>query len=147
MTTITVNSDISLQSFIGIAREAYQKHRFLRFVMKTGKDRTKPQNNFTHAWYEQLAREMPQHDALGWKCECKLLHGVPILRAEDAEFRAFYDAAIKKTLSYEEKIAAMKFVPVTSLMTTAQLSKYCEALQADFAKRGVMLEFQAESKK
>lgn len=65
---------------------------------------------------------------------------MPILRAEDEEFRTFYDGALKG-LSYEQKREAMKFVPVTSLMTKPQLSKYLEAMQNDFIGRGVRLEF------
>lgn len=118
----------------------WDKHKFLRVSVKTGKDRSLPQNNFTHAWYEQLARELNQHNALEWKAYCKLHHGVPILRIEDEEFRMAYDGVIKP-LSYEQKLAAMKYWPVTSIMTKPQLSAYTEAVKADFAKQGVMLEF------
>jgi len=136
-----VNSDPSLQSFFGDVREAYLQHRYLRFNMKVGTDRSIPQNSFTHAWYGQLARELREDDELGWKCYCKLHHGVPILRAEDAEFRETYDAAIKG-LTYEQKLKVMRLLPVTSLMTKAQLSKYADAVRDDFKDNyGVTLEF------
>lgn len=141
MTAIVINSPDSLQRAIGDLRDMWNRHKFLRVSVKTGKDRSLDQNAISHCWYEQLARELREYDALGWKCECKLLHGVPILRAEDEEFRHFYDSAIKSSLSYEEKLSAMKFVPVTSVMTKPQLSKYLEAVQSHFAKRGVRLEF------
>jgi hypothetical protein len=35
----------------------------------------------------------------------------------------------------------MRCWPVTSIMTKPQLSKYAEAVQADFVVRGVRLEF------
>jgi hypothetical protein len=145
MSTITINSEVSLQTFIGDIREQWNRHKFLRVTVKAGKDRSLDQNAISHAWYEQLARELREYDALGWKCECKLLHGVPILRAEDPEFRRFYDGAIKATLMYPEKLAAMKFVPVTSLMTKQQLSKYLEAMREHFLRRGVRLEFPLEA--
>jgi hypothetical protein len=129
MSAFTINSEVSLQTFIGDIREQWSLD----------------QNAISHAWYEQLARELREYDALGWKCECKLLHGVPILRAEDPEFRRFYDGAIKATLMYPEKLAAMKFVPVTSLMTKQQLSKYLEAMREHFLRRGVRLEFPVEA--
>jgi hypothetical protein len=141
VTDFTINSDASLQSTFGELREMYRQHKYLRVTVKAGKDRSLDQNAISHAWYEQLARELREYDALGWKCECKLLHGVPILRAEDAEFRTFYDRAIKQSLSYEEKLAAMKFLPVTRLMTTPQMSKYLEAMREHFLRRGVRLEF------
>ncbi|WP_238389796.1 hypothetical protein [Pseudoxanthomonas koreensis] len=138
-----VNSDTALQSAIGELREQYRAHRFLRLNVRTGKARSLDQNAISHAWYQQLARECREDDELGWKAYCKLHHGVPILRAEDAEFRAFYDGALKG-LSYEQKLSAMKYLPVTSLMTKPQLSKYLEAVQADFLSRGVALEFPAQ---
>jgi len=132
-----VNSDESLQRFMGDVRSQYQAHRYLRISIKTGKARTQPQNDITHVWY---GRELPDDDALGWRCYCKLHHGVPILRAEDGEFRAMYDSIILGR-SYEEKLLVMKFMPVTSLMSRKQLSAYAEAVQADFRERGVFLEF------
>lgn len=141
MAAIVINSNDSLQRFMGELREMFGKHKFLRLNVKTGKDRSLDQNAISHVWYEQLSRELPEEDALGWKSFCKLHFGVQILRAEDPEFRQFYDHAIKSSLSYEEKLKAMAFVPVTSNMTTAQLSKYLEAMQQHFIKHGVVLEF------
>lgn len=140
MTTHVINSDTSLQSFIGELREMYLQHRYIKATTKTGKDRSIDQNSISHAWYEQLARELREDDALGWKCYCKLHHGVPILRAEDEDFREAYDATIKG-MTYEQKLIAMRMLPVTSLMTKVQLSKYLEAMQADFLRKNVRLEF------
>lgn len=139
-----INSDESLQRFIGAIREQYQSHRYLRASVKTGKARSLPQNNITHAWYEQIARELREDDALGWKSYCKLHHGVPLLRAEDDEYRDIYDGAIKG-LSYEQKLKVMRYFPVTSLMNKEQLSKYAEAVRDDFYRRGVLLEFPTEA--
>lgn len=140
MSIHVINSDSSLQSFIGEAREMYRQHRYVKASLKTGKARSLDQNSISHAWYEQIARELREDDALGWKCYCKLHHGVPILRAEDEEFREAYDATIKG-MAYEQKLMVMRMLPVTSLMTKPQLSKYLEAMQADFVAKGVLLEF------
>ena len=144
MTSIVINSDNSLQAAFGMLRQAYAENKFLRLSVKAGKARSLDQNAISHAWYEQLARELREDDAIGWKAHCKLHYGVPILRAEDDEYREAYDATIKIVFSYEQKLAAMKFWPVTSLMTKKQLSAYLEAMQAEFAKRGVRLEFPEE---
>ena len=137
--SILINSDISLQAALGDLRELYEQHKYIKLSVRTGKDRSKSQNDITHVWYEQIARELKEDSALGWKSYCKLHHGVPIMRM-DAEFREAYDAAIKP-LSYEKKLAVMKIMPVTSLMTKAQISEYAEAVQEDFLRRGVRLEF------
>lgn len=135
-----VNSDESLQRFMGDVRSQYQAHRYLRISIKTGKARTQPQNDITHVWYGQIARELPEDDALGWRCYCKLHHGVPILRAEDAEFQGMYDSIIRGR-SYEEKLLMMKYLPVTSLMNRKQLSAYANEVRDDFQNRGVFLGF------
>lgn len=106
--------------------------------------RTLAQNAGTHVLYEIIAQALPEDDALGWKCYCKLHHGVPILRAEDPEYREIYDASIK-AMAYEQKLKVMRYFPVTSLMDKKQINKYIEALQADFEPRGVILELEGEA--
>ena len=140
MGAMVINSMDSLQRVIGDLRSLWNQHKFLRLNVKAGIDRSLPQNAITHVWYAQIARELREDDELGWKSYCKLHHGVPILRAEDEDFKETYDAVIKP-LTYEQKLIAMRCWPVTSLMTKEQLSKYAEAVQADFARRGVRLEF------
>ncbi|CAB3729032.1 NinB/YbcN family protein [Achromobacter piechaudii] len=107
-------------------------------IQEQKKRRTPAQNAFSHAWYGEIAEALPEDDAVGWKSYCKLHHGVPILRAEDEEFREAYDGAIKG-LAYEQKLIAMRVFPVTSRMNTAQLTKYADAVRDDFAARGVLL--------
>lgn len=143
MPTLTINSDNSLQDAFGIIRELYIRNRYLKLNIKIGKDRSLDQNAILHAWIEQIARELREDDALGWKCHIKLHHGVSILRAEDEQFREAYDQVIKP-LSYEKKLIAMRCWPVTSLMTKPQLSKLLEEVQAHFMERGVRLEFPSE---
>ena len=137
----TINSDESLQYVFGKIRELYAAHRYLRVSVKTGQMRSQLQNQISHVWYQQLGRELREDDTLGWKCFCKLNFGVPILRAEDDEFREFYDLTIKRNLSYEEKLQAMKFMPVTSRMDKKQIGSYLETMQNHFRTKGVMLEF------
>lgn len=141
MSAIIINSPDSLQRAIGDLRESFAKHHFLRLNIKTGKDRSLDFNAISHVWYEQIARELREDDALGWKSFCKLNFGVPIMRAEDDEFREFYDSSIKQSLSYEQKLTAMKYLPVSSLMTNTQFKAYCDEMQRYFMTLGVRLEF------
>lgn len=115
--------------------------KYVVTLKKHTKKRSINQNDQTFVWYEQLAQELPEEDELGWRRFCKLHFGVGILRAHDAEFRELYDKCIKSTLSYEEKLKAMDYLPVTSLMTSDQLNLYLEAMREHFLKRGVSLEF------
>lgn len=45
-----------------------------------------------------------------------------------------------KPRTYEQKLEAMKFVPVTSLMKVPQMTRFMDAVQADFSRHGVILE-------
>ncbi|RRW90612.1 hypothetical protein [Pandoraea apista] len=145
MAALVINSPESLQRAIGAIRQQWEQHKFLRLNVRTGKDRSLDQNAITHAWYSQIAQALPEDDALGWKCYCKLNYGVPIMRAGDEQFRETYDAAIKHSMTYEQKLMAMRIVPVTSLMNVKQLSAYAEAIQSDFRRIGVNLEFPEDS--
>lgn len=143
-TTITVNSAHSLHQAQKRIADEWEAHKFLRVSVRTGKNRSLNQNAISHAWYEQISRELGEGTPEDVKCECKLRFGVPILRAEDEDFREMYDASIKRHLSYEQKLKAMRFLPVTSLMTKNQLSRYLEDMQREYAGRGVRLEFPEE---
>jgi hypothetical protein len=140
---LTINSETTLQSAIGELRALWRDRKYLTLTVKAGKGRSLDQNAISHAWYEQVARELREDDARGVKRYCKLHFGVPLLRAEDDEFREAYDGSILRTLSYEQKLLAMDMLPVTSRMTTAQLSRYMEDVQAHYAGK-VDLKFPVE---
>lgn len=141
---LTVTNDHNLQVALGRIREAFKRDGgYLRITVREGKDRTLRQNALSFAWYEQLARELPEDDEEGWRRFCKLHCGVPILRRDDEDFRTSYDASIKG-MAYESKLKAMRILPVTSLMTTRQLGEYLEEVKALFLARGVLLEFPEE---
>lgn len=143
MSTTYVNSEPLLSKLIGDLRELWREHKYLRVTIKTGKDRSLDQNAILHAWITQIANELREQTAAQIKAECKLVYGVPILRAEDEEFREFYDRAIK-WMTYEQKLDAMAFVPVTSIMTVKQLSQFLVGMQETYRKRDVVLEFPPE---
>ncbi len=141
---LTVNSESTMQDAIGKVREAFKDRRYFTLTFKFGKGRSLDQNAISHAWYEQVARELREDDARGVKRFCKLHFGIGILRAEDEEFRESYDAVIKHHLSYEQKLVAMDMLPVTSRMTTKQISQYMQDMQDHYRTKGVCLEFPPE---
>lgn len=133
-----LNSEVGLQSFIGTIRELWHSRRYLEITVKEGKGRSVEQNAVMHGWFGQVARELREDDPRGVKRFCKLHFGVPILRAEDDDFRAAYDRVIKP-LDYEDKLVAMDILPVTSAMTTIQLDACMTDIQGHYAKHGVAL--------
>ncbi|WP_235872081.1 hypothetical protein [Pseudoxanthomonas winnipegensis] len=138
-----LNSEVSLQSFIGGVRELWHSRRYLEVNVKEGKGRSVEQNAVLHGWFGQVARELRQDDPRGVKRFCKLHFGVPILRAEDEDFRAAYDRVIKPMV-YEDKLVAMDILPVTSVMTTLQLDRCMTDIQDHFRKQGVELLYPKE---
>lgn len=146
MSEIIINSEIALQSAIGELRDTWAKHKFVRMILRA-KKRSLDQNALAAVWYEQMAREDRQYDALGHKSYCKLVHGVPLLRAEDAEFRERYDSLIRARFSYEEKLELMRWFPITSLMSVDQLSRYLVAVRDDYERLGVFLKFPEDGKR
>lgn len=126
-----IYSEIGLQKAIGDLRKAFQASGYLRISASDSKPRSLSQNALAAVWYEQLARERGETPESA-KAECKLRFGVPILRAQEEDFRVMYDSAIKHTMSYEQKLAVMRFLPVTSLMNTTQLSQYLQDVQRGY---------------
>jgi hypothetical protein len=143
MSKHVINSEIGLQTFIGSLRELWKSRRYLEVSIKEGKARSVEQNAVMHGWFGQVARELREDDERGVKRFCKLHFGVPLLRAEDEEFREAYDQVVRP-LAYEDKLKAMDILPVTSRMTTIQLDKCMTDIQDHFRTRGVVLVYPKE---
>lgn len=139
MAELIVNSAASLSEAIGSLRESWDRNKYLRVIIRA-KTRSLSQNDISHVWYDQVAAELREDTPLQVKAFCKLHFGVPILRAADSDFRAFYDAAIKG-LTYAQKLKAMEYLPVTSLMSVEQGSEYLVAVQDHYSTRNVKLVF------
>lgn len=103
------------------------------------KKRSLSQNDLINAMYGDISKWLKE-PVIEVRRECKLRYGVPILRAYDDDFRKFYDTHIKKNLTYEEKLTAMDFLPVTSRMSVGQATEYIETVQREYAGRGVVFE-------
>lgn len=89
-------------------------------------------------WYREIGR-ITGRSAIEIKAECKLVYGVPIMRAGNPEFKELYDSAIKP-LPYEVKIKLMEDIfKVTSLFSKYQGIEYQETLQREFAEMNINL--------
>ena len=106
--------------------------------------RSLSQNAISHAIYTQIAGQLEDQSVQEVRAECKLRFGVPILRGNNEKFRAMYDKAIRETLTYEEKLAAMEFLPVTSLMDKAQFSEYLDTVIRAYSQQGISITMPGE---
>jgi hypothetical protein len=66
---------------------------------KAGRDRSLDQNALMWMWAAESAAQRGDQTADETQREWKLVHGVPILRSEDAEFCQFYDQHLKRAKS------------------------------------------------
>jgi hypothetical protein len=103
-----------------------------------GADRSLDQNALQFKWAQEAAEQRGDMTVDEVRCEWKLTIGVPILRAENEDFRAVYDEAIKP-LPYGLKLKAMRFLPVTSEMTVKQMREYLDTVQRECAEQGIRL--------
>lgn len=102
--------------------------------------RTVAQNRLQWQWFNDAAAQGDQ-TASEYRAYCKLHFGVPILREENEDFRAQYDALVRP-LAYEHKLALMLEpieLPVTSLMNTKQKTRYLDAVWQHFTGQGYQL--------
>jgi len=103
--------------------------------------RTLDQNALQHKWHQEAADQLKDATAEDYRAYCKLHFGVPILRAEDADFRAQYDQIIRP-LPYEQKLALMKApidFPITRLMSVKQQTAFLDAVCQHYMGLGVIL--------
>ena len=103
-----------------------------------GADRSHDQNRTMWMWAGEAAQQLGDRTAAEVQRDWKLRHGIPILRSEDAAFRAFYDESLMP-LTYEKKLAAMAFVPVTRLMTVPQFSQFLDIVYRECQEQGLFL--------
>lgn len=106
-----------------------------------GKHRSVQQNSLQRMWLNEAAAQLEGQTAEELRGLCKLTIGVPILRAENEDFREKYDAVVRP-LPYEAKLAIMMEpldMPVTRLMNTDQNTRYLDGIHRLFSEQGVVL--------
>jgi hypothetical protein len=109
-------------------------------VLKKGEPRSPEQNRLQRMWMLE-AEEQGDMTAEEYRAYCKLHFGVPILRAEDDDFKAVYDQVIRP-LPYDAKLKLMQVpidLPVTSRMTTGQKTRYLDQVRQFFEEQGFRL--------
>ena len=121
----------------------YLKARPLPYTVDIvkGKHRTDAQNKLQRLWISEIAEQLGDQTPEEVRGFCKLVFGVPILRAENTAFREKYDAIVRP-LPYETKLAIMQEpldMPVTRLMTTDQKTRYLDTLCRHFLQQGIVL--------
>lgn len=138
------DSEPALHKMLGDLRQLWHENKYLVVKCASGKKRSLPQNSIQHAWYTQMALEDRQYSKQEHARYCKWTHGLPILCADDPDYRALCRTLLGP-LGYEARLIAMDHFPVTRLFTKGQESQYLEAVQQDYGNRGVHLTFPDKS--
>lgn len=105
---------------------------------RKGRDRSLDQNSLQWKWAGEAAAQRGDVTADEVQCEWKLHHGIPILRAQNDSFRTFYDRKMKGWL-YGDKLEAMRFLPVSRIMTVPQMTEYLDTIQRECLQNGIRL--------
>lgn len=101
-------------------------------------DRSAEQNRLQFKWATEVAQQCGDRSIDEIREDWKLRHGVPILRRDLEQFRDIYDEILKPR-SYEEKLKAMKYISVSSIMTVKQMQEYLDAIQREALQQGFLL--------
>jgi hypothetical protein len=105
---------------------------------RQGRDRSLDQNELMWLWATEASRQRGDVTSDEVQQEWKLIYGVPILREEEASFREVYDEALKGQ-PYPVKLKAMRFLPITSIMSVKQMTKFLDTVQRECAQQGIRL--------
>ena len=99
-----------------------------------GAPQRKAQNRLAQRWFTDIATQLGDRTHEDVRAQCKLDHGVPILRAENEAFRLSYDDVLGP-LSYEAKLEAIKAfdLPVTRLMNLKQMNGFMHDMERRYS--------------
>tara|TARA_R110000824_G_scaffold39383_1_gene119210 strand:+ start:1170 stop:1601 length:432 start_codon:yes stop_codon:yes gene_type:complete len=103
-----------------------------------GRKRSLDQNKLQWTWAKEISEQRGDEAPDYYQRYNKLHYGVPILRAENEDYREDYDFVIKP-LTYEQKMKAMKFYTVSSVMKTKQFSQYLDEIYRFWSGEGIQL--------
>lgn len=141
---ISVNCQAKLTEAITSLTAMFRERKFVVVSLRPGKDRTLDQNALWFALYQRIAQMTQIGDVEDARRYCKLHFGVPIVRADDADFRDGWNRMFLH-LTYEQKLDLMgpcaifgpDGFPVTRLFNRAQGIAYTDRIVSDFAAKGV----------
>lgn len=112
----------------------------LTVTVTQGATQGKKQNRLAQRWYTDIARQLGDQTHEEVRAECKLDHGVPIMRAENEAFRQSWDAAMGH-LTREQKLLAIEKldIPVTRLMLAKQMTAYMNEMTRFWSRQHIHL--------
>ena len=102
-----------------------------------GVSRSNQQSRTVEKWYAQIGQETGQLP-VQVKAECKMRYGLPIMLTENAAWVAEW-APIYEPFDYARRLKLFEVIPLTSKLTTRQMSRYMDAVQMTYRQMGIAL--------
>jgi hypothetical protein len=103
-----------------------------------GADRTGQQNRLMWKWAQEASEQRGDVTPDEVQREWKLNHGIPILCEDSEDYRRFCTATLKH-LTYQGRVAAMRYVPVTSEMKVKQMVRFMDTVERECVENGIQL--------
>jgi hypothetical protein len=126
----------------GLARLLKSRSLPMTVHITAGEDRTEQQKRLSFRWFSDVADQLGDRTASDVRAHCKLHHGVGMLHVENDAFREQWDRLIRDRFTYEEKLLLMlppHDYPVSRLMSVKQMTRWMDAIHAEYAALGVRL--------
>ena len=98
------------------------------------------QRRLSFRWYQDAARQLGDQTPAETRAECKVVFGAPILCPHSEAFKASW-ATLRHRFTHEEvlKFVEQTELPVTSIMTVKQMTKYLDTVHRHYSQQGVRL--------
>lgn len=100
------------------------------------KDRSLAQNALYYMWIGQIAKQRQDMTNEDVRAEFKVDFGIPILLASDEDFNQWWCINGFSRLNREETLKAVKYIPVTSIMSVNQFTDLLRDVEAAAACEG-----------
>ena len=102
--------------------------------------RTMTQNSLFHAWMGDIAKAT-HDDPASVKADCHIRWGIPLFRTEDADYARFIERALGGLNRGQVKaMICAGYIPCTSLMPKALLSRYMDAVWREYAPHVALMD-------
>lgn len=134
-----VNSVESLAAAQKWIAELWREKKWLKLSIHTGL-RSLDANALSHVWYREIA-EFEGLTIEEVHSQCKLLYGLPLLRADEDDQRVnqYFLAMGFDNWPYAAQLAAMRYNNITSLMDREQMTEYLDTIQREYDKQDLKL--------
>lgn len=143
MNEYIVNSLASFKKAIEAQQLLFNEHKYLHIKINCNK-RTLTQDALVHCWYKDIGDYEGNHEE-HVKNACKYQFGLSVL-SKYQDYTEYINMIREKLrpMDYDDRIEFMKYVKVTSLMSTAQHAEYMNIIKDFYEQNGVFLKSKKE---